>query len=206
MKKALLLIAAAWCMLLAPIAAQNYNEQLIVTVNGESTDSIPATITVVEREDGLIDFTLTNFMLVMGEEAMPIGNIKLVGIEVTAHDSYKEIKTSQNIVIEPGDIPNVPATGWLGQYLGEVPIALEGILTDTRLYATIDIDMMATLGQVIQVVVGNATNTGISQTVTTRPTQAQGVYTLQGIRVADQLSDALPRGLYIVNGKKVLVK
>lgn len=206
MKKALLLIAAAWCMLLAPIAAQNYNEQLIVTINGESTDSIPAAITVVEREDGLIDFTLTNFMLVMGEEAMPIGNIKLVGIEVTAHDSYKEIKTSQNIVIEPGDIPNVPATGWLGQYLGEVPIALEGILTDTRLYATIDIDMMASLEQVIQVVVGNATNTGISQTVITRPTQAQGVYTLQGIRVADQLSDALPRGLYIVNGKKVLVK
>lgn len=204
MKKALLLIAAAWCMSLAPIAAQNYNEQLIVTVNGESTDSIPAAITVVEREDGLIDFTLTNFMLVMGEEAMPIGNIKLVGIEVTAHDSYKEIKTSQNIVIEPGDIPNVPAESWLGQYLGEVPIALEGILTDTRLYATIDIDMMASLGQVIQVVVGNATNTSISQTVTTRPTQAQGVYTLQGIRVADQLSDALPKGLYIVNGKKIL--
>lgn len=204
MKKALLLIAAAWCMSLAPIAAQNYNEQLIVTINGESTDSIPAAITVVEREDGLIDFTLTNFMLVTGEDAMPIGNIKLVGIEVTAHDSYKEIKTSQNIVIEPGDIPNVPATGWLGQYLGEVPIALEGILTDTRLYATIDIDMMASLGQVIQVVVGNATNTSISQTVTTRPTQAQGVYTLQGIRVADQLSDALPKGLYIVNGKKIL--
>ena len=206
MKKALLLIAAAWCMLLAPIAAQNYNEQLIVTINGESTDSIPAAITVVEREDGLIDFTLTNFMLVTGEDAMPIGNIKLVGIEVTAHDSYKEIKTSQNIVIEPGDIPNMPAENWLGQYLGEVPIALEGILTDTRLYATIDIDMVAMLGQVIQVVVGNATNTGISQTVTTRPTQAQGVYTLQGIRVADQLSDALPKGLYIVNGKKVLVK
>ena len=204
MKKALLLIAAAWCMSLAPIAAQNYNEQLIVTINGASTDSIPAAITVVEREDGLIDFTLTNFMLVTGEDAMPIGNIKLVGIEVTAHDSYKEIKTSQNIVIEPGDIPNVPATGWLGQYLGEVPIALEGILTDTRLYATIDIDMMASLGQVIQVVVGNATNTSISQTVTTRPTQAQGVYTLQGIRVADQLSDALPKGRYIVNGKKIL--
>ena len=204
MKKALLLIAAAWCMSLAPIAAQNYNEQLIVTINGESTDSIPAAITVVEREDGLIDFTLTNFMLVMGEEAMPIGNIKLSGIEVTDHDSYKEIKTSQNIVIEPGDIPNVPAENWLGQYLGEVPIALEGILTDTRLYATIDIDMVATLGQVIQVVVGNATNTGISQAVTSRPTQAQGVYTLQGIRVADQLSDALPKGLYIVNGKKIL--
>ena len=204
MKKALLLIAAAWCMSLAPIAAQNYNEQLIVTINGESTDSIPAAITVVEREDGLIDFTLTNFMLVTGEDAMPIGNIKLVGIEVTAHDSYTEIKTSQNIVIEPGDIPNVPAESWLGQYLGEVPIALEGILTDTRLYATIDIDMMASLGQVIQVVVGNATNTSISQTVTTRPTQAQGVYTLQGIRVAGQLSDALPKGLYIVNGKKIL--
>ena len=204
MKKALLLIAAAWCMSMTPLAAQNYNEKLIVTINGESTDSIPAAITVVEREDGLIDFTLTNFMLVTGEDAMPIGNIKLVGIEVTAHDSYKEIKTSQNIVIEPGDIPNVPATGWLGQYLGEVPIALEGILTDTRLYATIDIDMMASLGQVIQVVVGNATNTSISQTVTTRPTQAQGVYTLQGIRVADQLSDALPKGLYIVNGKKSL--
>ena len=205
MKKALLLIAAAWCMSMTPLAAQNYNEKLVVTINGESTDSIPALITIAEREDGLVDFTLSNFMLVMGGETMPIGNIRLSGVEATAHDSYKEIKTSQSIVIEPGDDPNVPAMSWLGPYLGEVPIALEGVLTDTRLYASIDIDMVASFGQTIKVVVGNATNTGISQAVVSpRPTQHQGVYTLQGIRVADQLSDSLPKGLYIVNGKKIL--
>lgn len=38
------------------------------------------------------------------------------------------------------------------------------------------------------------------------PTAAKGVYNLQGIRVADELNGSLPAGLYIVGGKKVLVR
>ena len=34
--------------------------------------------------------------------------------------------------------------------------------------------------------------------------RARGVYTLSGVRVADSLDSSLPRGIYIVNGKKVV--
>lgn len=33
-----------------------------------------------------------------------------------------------------------------------------------------------------------------------------GVYNLQGVRVADKLEPTLPKGIYIVNGRKVVVK
>ena len=34
--------------------------------------------------------------------------------------------------------------------------------------------------------------------------KASGVYSLSGVRVADGLSGSLPKGIYIVNGKKII--
>ena len=44
----------------------------------------------------------------------------------------------------------------------------------------------------------------IGAVVTDAPSRARGVYTLSGVRVADCLDSSLPRGIYIVNGKKVV--
>ena len=44
----------------------------------------------------------------------------------------------------------------------------------------------------------------IGTVVTDAPSRARGVYTLSGVRVADSLDSTLPRGIYIVNGKKVV--
>lgn len=44
----------------------------------------------------------------------------------------------------------------------------------------------------------------IGTVVTDAPSRANGVYTLSGVRVADSLDSSLPRGIYIVNGKKVV--
>lgn len=44
----------------------------------------------------------------------------------------------------------------------------------------------------------------IGAVVTDAPSRARGVYTLSGVRVADSLDSSLPRGIYIVNGKKVV--
>lgn len=44
----------------------------------------------------------------------------------------------------------------------------------------------------------------IGTVVTDAPSRASGVYTLSGVRVADRLDSSLPRGIYIVNGKKVV--
>lgn len=44
----------------------------------------------------------------------------------------------------------------------------------------------------------------IGAVVTDAPSRTRGVYTLSGVRVADRLDSSLPRGIYIVNGKKVV--
>ena len=203
MKKFLLTLVALCCTGLLPVAAQNYNEKLIVTINGESTDSIPASIIVEQREDGKINFVLKNFMLVAGEDVMPVGNISLEGVDVVQEEGYKAISTDQTITIQPGDTTDIPAEGWIGPILGEVPILLSGKLNDTRLYCTIDIDMQAMLEQTINVVIGQPLATGIhSATVADNATTR--IFTLSGRRVPATSTDNLPKGVYIVNGKKVI--
>lgn len=43
----------------------------------------------------------------------------------------------------------------------------------------------------------------IIEVPTVNATAAQGIYTLSGVRVSNELKD-LPKGIYIVNGKKVV--
>ena len=83
---------------------------------------------------------------------------------------------------------------------------LNGKLRKNALYVNIDIDMMSTLQQIIKVVVGSEKAvTGIADVVApATPARTSGVYTLSGIRVADSLSAKLPKGVYVVNGKKVI--
>ena len=203
MKKFLLTLVALCCTGLLPVAAQNYDEKLVVTINGESTDSIPASIIVEQREDGKINFVLKNFMLVAGEDVMPVGNISLEGVDVVQEEGYKAISTNQTITIQPGDTTDIPAEGWIGPFLGEVPILLNGKLNDTNLYCTIDIDMTESLEQVINVVIGQPLTTGIhSATVTDNATTH--IFTLSGRRVPATSTDNLPKGVYIVDGKKVI--
>ena len=185
------------------VASQTYNEKLIVTINGESTDSIPASIIVDHLDNGTVNFTLQNFMLVAGEDVMPVGNISLKGVAVVQEDDCESISTNQTITIQPGDATDIPAEGWIGPILGEVPILLSGKLNDTRLYCTIDIDMQAMLEQTINVVIGQPLATGIhSATVTDNATTR--IFTLSGRRVPATSTDNLPKGVYIVNGKKVI--
>ncbi|MDD6732746.1 MAG: hypothetical protein PUE17_08920, partial [Bacteroidales bacterium] len=118
-------------------------------------------------------------------------------------EGYKAISTNQTITIQPGDTTDIPAEGWIGPILGEVPILLNGKLNDTRLYCTIDIDMQAMLEQTINVVIGQPLATGIhSATVTDNATTR--IFTLSGRRVPATSTDNLPKGVYIVNGKKII--
>lgn len=199
MKKILLSLCVFFVALAS--VAQNYNENLTVTINGETTSPIPASITVVRNDNGTCDFVLKNFILTDGESEIPVGNINLKGVTMEDKGSYQAISTNQVIAIEPGDDPNIP---WIGpDFLTEVPIVLSGKITDSRLAATIDIDMNDLLGQVIKVVVGDE-KTGIVNVSTSAPVHA--VYSLSGIRVADKMNSSLPKGVYIVGGKKVIKK
>lgn len=203
MKKTLLTFCLSLCALcgMAQTQTTNYDEKLVVTVDGESTDSIPAAITVVDNGDGTCDFSLKNFMLDDGESTMPIGNVDLKGVKMETVDGISSISTNQSIVIQPGDDPNYAEDEWIGPDLDEVPIVLTGKLTATALYVNIDINMPEPLLQTINVVVGqeNKVTSGINGVKVTHSTNATAIYTLGGIRV-----NKATKGVYVINGKKVI--
>lgn len=180
-----------------------YSEDLVVTVNEVSTNPQLAHITVTRnKENTLCDFTLKNFALSDGESNIPVGNITLKGVTMKDMGNYYALSTSQTITIKEGDDETV--SDWMGPLLGEVPVEFTGKMTDTQLYASIDIDMQSSLGQTIKVVVGSHM-TGIDTVSgTSAAPPATGVFTLNGTRVADTLTPALPKGVYIVNGKKIV--
>ena len=183
-----------------------YADKLVVSINEVSTDSIPANISVDYMSDGTVTFSLKNFMLVADEGVIPVGNIVLSGIKLGEGEGYQTISTTQTIRIEAGQSDSIATEEWLGPLLGEVPIVLNGKLRKNALYVNIDIDMMSTLQQIIKVVVGSEKAvTGIADVVAPATSaRTSGVYTLSGIRVADSLSAKLPKGVYVVNGKKVI--
>lgn len=202
MKKTLLTFCLSLCALCGMAQTQtNYSEKLVVTIDGNSTDSIPAAITVVDNGDGTCDFSLKNFILADDQSAVAIGNVDLKGVKMEKVDGVSNISTNQNIVIQPGDDPNYGEDAWLGPMLGEVPIVLTGKLTATALYVNIDIDMSETLGQIINVVVGQEKNitTGIGSVKVTPSANATAIYTLGGVRV-----NKATKGVYVINGKKVI--
>lgn len=202
MKKTLL----TFCLSLAALCGMaqtqtNYNEKLVVTVDGISTDSIPAAITVVNNGDGTCDFSLKNFVMVLDEDSMAIGNIDLKKVQMEEKDGVTLITTDQSIEIQPGDDPKFEEDEWFGPNLGEVPIKLSGKLTASALYVNIDIDMKSILGQIINVVVGQANNvvSSINTTKVALTTQSTTIYTLNGLRV-----NKAYKGVYIINGKKTI--
>ena len=202
MKKTLLTFCLSLFALCGMAQTQtNYSEKLVVTIDGNSTDSIPAAITVVDNGDGTCDFSLKNFILADDQSAVAIGNVDLKGVKMEKVDGVSNISTNQNIVIQPGDDPNYGEDAWLGPMLGEVPIVLTGKLTATALYVNIDIDMSESLGQIINVVVGQEKNitTGIGSVKVTPSANATTIYTLGGVRV-----NKATKGVYVINGKKVI--
>ena len=174
-------------------ATRNYTDALVVTINGNSSTPQQTTINVDEKVDGTYTLSLNDFML----DGMPIGNIVLHDITATDNDGVFSFEKKQNITITSGSDDSVD---WGGPMLGEVPVDLTGKMTEYKLYCNIDIDMSALLGQVINVKFGNEDVTGIEQIAGEMGEKV--VFDLTGRRVEAITAP----GIYIVNGKKVIVK
>lgn len=199
MKKTLLTICFAMAAVCGMAQTQTiYNEKIVVDIDGQSTDSIPAVINVTTNADGTCDFTLKNFHLIQDESDIAVGNISVKGVKMTADGKVTAISTNQTIKIENGDDESVAY--WLGPDLGDVPVVLSGIFCADHLYASLDIDMAELLGQSIKVAVGNKEVTAVTTVKANAGTTAAAAYTLSGVRV----NKAQAKGLYIVGGKKVI--
>lgn len=187
---------------------KTYTDDLVVTVNEVSTEPQQAEIQVEFLENNKCNLSLQNFCLGSGDEIIPVGNIVLNDIELTAGEGYQTFDVEQTITITSGTLPGAEDS-WLGPLLGEVPIKMTGKVNDERLYCEIDIDMMATLQQIIKVTFGSdiaASVSGVSVA-----TGKVDVYSVSGILVRKQVEatsalNGLQRGIYIVGGRKVVKK
>lgn len=159
MKKTLLTLALALAaffgvdMQTTAQTTKTFTDYLVVTVNEESSAPMAANIDV-SVEDNVMTFALKNFCLANGGDVLGVGNIELKDIELTETEmkGIYAFAVNRNITITDGDLADMPM--WLGPQLGEIPIELKGNICNEKLYVTIDIDMVAMLGQVIHVEVG----------------------------------------------------
>ena len=196
-------------------ATTTYTDDLTVTINGESTDPQQTEIFVTENVDGTFNLSLDNFILYMGDDLMPVGNITLNNLMATTENGITTFETIQEITIQPGNLEGSTPDMWMGPLLGNVPVDLKAKLNADKLYCTIDIDMTDTdLKQFINVVFGtdefNTTPEGGDgiENVTVADAKVN-VYNLQGVVVKTNVNtanalDGLKQGIYIVNGKKVV--
>jgi hypothetical protein len=142
---------------------------------------------------GCINLALYNFSL--GE--LPLGDIKLENIRVIAGDAntyFFDKNPTVNLTLGEG-ATTIEATASLN---AETSYIKDGVLT-----ADIDVMWLNTGADPMPIFVRFVSDgvTGIENLVAA-PAK-KGTYTLSGVRVN---STNLPAGIYIVNGKKVLVK
>ncbi len=136
--------------------ATDYTDQLLVLVNGEGAMQ-QATISVNEH-NGLYDLNLKNFVLMNGDQPMPVGNVELKNIVPEAAGDAIFLRANQNITVTDGDLPDV--LFWMGPMLGELPVQVTAVLSGDRLRALIDLDLWQMLGQIVNVCFGEALVSG----------------------------------------------
>ena len=130
-----------------------FTDQLTVTVNDVS-GTLDASVNLIKHEDGTIDFSLPNFVLASGEDVMPVGNININGLSLVAGENYDTFSYDGPLTISAGDLEGVDM--WMGPMLGELPLKLQGKVNfeDHKLFVNIDIDLSASLSQIINVKFG----------------------------------------------------
>lgn len=151
MKKILYLLTAAVFTMTAH--ATDYTDKILVLVNGEGSIQ-QATISVNEH-DGIYDLNLKNFVLMNGDQPMPVGNVEMKGIVPETAGDAIFIRANRYITVTEGDQPDV--LFWLGPSLGQLPVQLTAVITphNSKLRALIDLDLTDILGQVINVSFGD---------------------------------------------------
>lgn len=199
MKKTLLTLFCAFTtLILGAQTAKTYSDNLVITINDESTEPIPADVLVTDNGDGTINFALKNFCLIAGDNAIPVGNIAIDNLQLQdGEDGLKTFTYNGPLTITEGDLEGVDT--WLGPMLGELPLELSGKLSEDKLYVAIGLDLVDMLGQVVYVQFGTDDfETSIVQ-VSTLP-KSNGIYDLLGRK----LTRPNVGQVYLQNGKKYI--
>ena len=148
MKKIFTLLLVAMTAVVA--RATDYIVPVRVVVNDVTTEQL-GEFSIVEN-DGLYDISLKNFMLDSENGPMGVGNVELKSIQPYQDGKATLFLSMETVTITDGDDPNVVV--WMASMLPPVNVLLRGKIEDEHLYMNLDIDLMETLGQLIQVAVG----------------------------------------------------
>ncbi len=148
MKKIFTLLLVAMTAVVA--RATDYVVPVTVVVNGVTSEQL-GEFSIVEN-DGLYDVNLKNFMLDSENGPMGVGNVELKSIQPYQDGKATLFLSMETVTITDGDDPNIDI--WMAGMLPPVNVLLRGKIEDEHLYMNLDIDLMETMGQVIQVTVG----------------------------------------------------
>ncbi len=132
------------------VQAKDYTDTLLVQVNGVGGGT-KATVTVNEH-DGLYDLNLRNFILEDETNRLAVGNVEISNIEPKTIDNKTFLIVSRDITISAGDLEGET---WYGPMLDELPVKVTAVLEDDQLQALINLNLMSTLGQIIEVRFGS---------------------------------------------------
>lgn len=209
MKRILLSFCLAASTLFA--AAKDYTDMLSVTISGIQATPTETTISVEETTEGQINIVLRNFILeVPGESPIYVGHIYVDNVELTQGANYDSFSlVNRQVRATAGDKEGVHELQWIGQKLSDqgLFIDMDAKISDTKFYCTLGLEFS---GLDIDVVFG--TDDFPSSVLSAKaddPDKLVNVYTILGtlaksnVRKADAL-DGLQRGIYIVDGKKVI--
>ncbi len=127
----------------------SFTNVLTVGINGSTSEPQTTAIQLVKEIDGTYSFVLKNFILGSDDSVILVGNIRLTNLTVNGN----VFTADQRIQILPGDLEEFTEDDWYGPMLGDVPVKLRATkLSKTEMVADIDIDMTASLEQMIKVV------------------------------------------------------
>ena len=130
--------------------ATDYIVPVTVVVNDVTSEQL-GEFSIVEN-DGLYDISLKNFVLDSENGPMGVGNVELKGIQPYQDGKATLLVTEKEVTMTDGDNPNVVV--WMASMLPPVNVLLRGKIEGEHLYMNLDIDLMETMGQLIQVTVG----------------------------------------------------
>lgn len=179
---------------------QTYTDNLVITINEESSAPIQAKVDVQFNGDGTFNFLLRNFVMTMEGQSAYVGNIYIEGLTLnTESEKFGTFAYEGDLLIQEGNLDGVAASEWLGPMLGPLPLTLSGKLTAEKLYVNIDLDLREILNQVVNVRFGTDDfDTGVARV---RYSHTSETYDLVGRRIS-----VLQKGIYVKDGKKYLGK
>lgn len=216
MKKLLLSVCACLCMATAAFA-QNAAKNVSGTYTGDLYISLGLPIDLTDttlvplpeqsiqitpnQTDSVssIDFSLPNF----GFSGIMLGDINLPGIGVEAGDSVYSFAPNdpQSLTFLPGTDSQIDALVSINDSTSSIK--------NSEAMINIDVIWLMDNGAQLPIYVAfvgkKTVDAGISQ-VTTTATPTKGIYTMTGVRINTTDVKSLPKGIYIVNGKKQIVK